>query len=74
MHAAKRPILAPRFASANGVARLALTKKDQTFCRQFEAIARLVPALRGPIKALRSDRWIYLRIPLAHFLIAGGFV
>ena len=49
-------------------------KRDGRFRRQFEAISRLVPALRGPIKALRSDRLKLLRIPLALLMIAGGFV
>jgi hypothetical protein len=49
-------------------------KRDRRFERQFDAISRLVPALRGPIKALRSDRLIYLRIPLALVMIVGGFV
>ncbi|WP_431298303.1 tryptophan synthase subunit beta [Tabrizicola sp. BL-A-41-H6] len=50
------------------------TKRDRRFRRQFEAISRLVPALRGPIKALRSDRLKLLRIPLALLMVAGGFV
>ena len=49
-------------------------KRDHRFQRQFEAISRLVPALRGPIKALRSPRLKLIRIPLALLLLAGGFV
>ena len=49
-------------------------KKDRRFHRQFEAISRLVPALSGPIKALRTDKPIYPRLPLALLMIAGGFV
>ena len=49
-------------------------KRDRRFQRQFEAISRLVPALRGPIRALRSDRLRILRIPVALVLIAGGLV
>ena len=42
------------------------------FDRQFEAIARLVPFLRAPIKALRSDKYRLIRVPLALLFIAGG--
>ncbi|MDP3262596.1 MAG: tryptophan synthase subunit beta [Tabrizicola sp.] len=49
-------------------------KRDRRFRRQFDAISRLVPALRGPIKALRGDRLRLLRIPLALLMVAGGVV
>jgi hypothetical protein len=50
----------------------AMTRSERRLERQFEAIARAAPALRGPMNALRRDSWIVLRVPLALVLIAGG--
>ncbi len=42
--------------------------------RQFETIARLVPAMRGPMTALRRDSYRLIRLPLAVLLIIGGLL
>ena len=42
------------------------------FDRQFETIERLVPALRAPIRALRSKTYRLIRIPLALLMMIGG--
>lgn len=46
--------------------------RERRFQRQFDALERLVPALRGPMATLRRDRWVLVRIPLALVLILGG--
>jgi hypothetical protein len=51
-----------------------MTREDRRFYRQFEALSRLLPALRGPLRVLRGNRWLLLRLPLAIFLILGGLV
>lgn len=42
------------------------------FDRQFEAIARLHPRLRGLVKVLRADGFRLVRIPVAVLLTLGG--
>ena len=49
-----------------------MSNNIRRFDRQFEAIARLVPFSRAPNKALRSDRYCLLRVPLALLCIVGG--
>lgn len=49
-----------------------MTRQERRFDRQFESLARLVPRLRGPLQALRRDRWRLLRLPLALLMILGG--
>ena len=49
-----------------------MSPTDRRFARQFEVLARLVPAMRGPIAFLRAKRWLIIRLPLALLLIAGG--
>jgi hypothetical protein len=49
-----------------------MSPTDRRFARQFEVIARLIPALRGPITFLRAKRWMIIRLPLSLLLIAGG--
>ena len=49
-----------------------MTDGTRRLNRQFETIARLIPALRAPIKALRSARFRLIRVPLALLIIAGG--
>lgn len=46
--------------------------RERRFQRQFEALARLIPVLRGPMATLRRDSWFPVRFPLALILIAGG--
>ena len=49
-----------------------MTSRDRRFQRQFDALERLIPALRGPMSTLRRDSWFPVRFPLALILIAGG--
>jgi hypothetical protein len=48
-------------------------RRERRFQRQFEALERLVPPLRGPMSTLRRDSWFPLRFPVALMLIVGGF-
>lgn len=47
-------------------------RRERRFQRQFEALGRLVPPLRGPMATLRRDSWFPVRFPIALLLIAGG--
>lgn len=47
--------------------------RERRFQRQFDALARLIPPLRGPMSTLRRDSWFPVRFPLALILITGGF-
>jgi hypothetical protein len=47
-------------------------RRERRFQRQFDALGRLAPALRGPMSTLRKDSWFPIRFPLALILIAGG--
>lgn len=49
-----------------------MTRRERRFQRQFDALERLVPALRGPMSTLRQDSWFPIRFPLALALIVGG--
>ena len=49
-----------------------MTSRERRFQRQFEALERLAPLLRGPMSTLRKDSWFPIRFPLALILIAGG--
>ncbi|MCU0802600.1 MAG: hypothetical protein MUD11_12650 [Rhodobacteraceae bacterium] len=51
-----------------------MTREDRRFHRQFEALSRLLPALRGPLRVLRGNRWLLVRLPLALVFIAGGLL
>lgn len=51
-----------------------MSSRERRFQRQFQALERLVPPLRGPLSVLRRDRWFPVRLPLALLLIAGGFL
>lgn len=42
--------------------------------RQFNAISRGIPALRGPLNAIRARGWWIVRLPLGLIFIAGGFL
>lgn len=49
-----------------------MTRRERRFLRQFQALERLVPSLRGPMSHLRRDSWFPVRFPLAVFLTIGG--
>jgi hypothetical protein len=51
-----------------------MTRRERRFQRQFDALERLIPGSRTPLKRLRSNRWRFVRLPLALLLIAGGLV
>jgi hypothetical protein len=51
-----------------------VTSSERRFQRQFDALGRLIPALRGPMSTLRQDSWFPIRFPIALSLIAGGFL
>ena len=47
-------------------------RRERRFQRQFEALERLAPPLRGPMSTLRQDSWFPIRFPVALLLIVGG--
>lgn len=47
-------------------------RRERRFQRQFDAIERLIPGLRGPMATLRRDSWFPIRFPVALLLIVGG--
>jgi hypothetical protein len=49
-------------------------RRERRFQRQFDALGRLAPPLRGPMSTLRRDSWFPIRFPLALLLIAGGLL
>jgi hypothetical protein len=49
-----------------------MTRKERRFQRQFQALERLIPPLRGPMSTLRRDSWFPVRFPIALLLIVGG--
>jgi hypothetical protein len=49
-----------------------MTRRERRFHRQFQALERLIPALRGPITRLRRTGWFPIRFPLALLLTFGG--
>jgi hypothetical protein len=49
-----------------------MTRRERRFERQFQALERLIPALRGPMSQLRRDSWFPIRFPLAILLTIGG--
>ncbi|MBL9049566.1 MAG: hypothetical protein JNK19_05590 [Tabrizicola sp.] len=51
-----------------------MTRGERRFQRQFEALERLFPPLRGPMSHLRQDSWFPIRFPLALVLICGGLL
>jgi hypothetical protein len=51
-----------------------MSRTDRRFQRQFDMLSRMVPALRGPLTALRRDAWRPVRLPLAILFIAGGML
>lgn len=51
-----------------------MTRRERRFHRQFQALERLFPSLRGPMSSLRKDSWFPVRFPIALILIAGGLL
>ena len=51
-----------------------MSPTDRRFARQFEALSRLIPRLRGTISFLRAKHWLIIRLPVAILLIAGGLL
>lgn len=49
-----------------------MTRRERRFQRQFDALERLIPPLRGPMSTLRRDSWFPVRFPMALILIVGG--
>lgn len=49
-----------------------MTRGERRFQRQFDAIERLIPPLRGPMSTLRRNSWFPIRFPIALCLISGG--
>ena len=51
-----------------------MTRRERRFQRQFDALARVFPPLRGPMSHLRKDSWFPIRFPAALLLMAGGLL
>jgi hypothetical protein len=51
-----------------------MTRRERRFHRQFHALERLIPALRGPMSHLRRDSWFPVRFPLAVLLTCSGLL
>jgi hypothetical protein len=51
-----------------------MTRRERRFQRQFMALERLFPPLRGPMSTLRQDSWFPIRFPVALILIVGGLL
>lgn len=51
-----------------------MSRRERRFQRQFQALERLAPPLRGPISRLRRRSWLPIRLPLALILICGGLL
>jgi hypothetical protein len=51
-----------------------MTNGERRFKRQFDAIERLIPPLRGPMSRLRRNSWFPIRFPIALLLILGGLL
>lgn len=49
-----------------------MTRRERRFQRQFQALERLIPTLRGPMSTLRRDSWFPVRFPVALALVVGG--
>jgi hypothetical protein len=49
-----------------------MSRRERRFHRQFHALERLVPQLRGPLAHLRRGSWFPVRFPLAILLTIGG--
>jgi hypothetical protein len=62
----------PSPSLVSGGLRKDMSRRERRFQRQFEALERLVPPLRGPMSTLRRDSWFPVRFPVALLLITGG--
>jgi hypothetical protein len=51
-----------------------MTRRERRFHRQFRALERLIPQIRGPMAHLRRDSLFPIRFPLALLLTAGGLL
>lgn len=51
-----------------------MQRRERRFQRQFQALERLIPSLRGPMAHLRRDSWFPIRFPLALLLTFGGLL
>lgn len=51
-----------------------MTRRERRFQRQFQALERLIPLLRGPLSRLRRRSWFLIRFPLAVILTLGGML
>jgi hypothetical protein len=51
-----------------------MTRRERRFQRQFQALERLIPPLRGPMSHLRRNSWFPIRFPLAILLTFGGLL
>ena len=51
-----------------------MTRRERRFQRQFDALERLIPGSRTPLRRLQGNRWRIVRLPLALLFIAGGLV
>lgn len=51
-----------------------MSRRERRFHRQFHALERLVPPLRGPLSRLRRNGWFPVRFPLAVLLTFGGLL
>ncbi len=49
-----------------------MTREEKRLRRQFAFIERLLPVLRGPIKAMQNNRYRLIRIPLGIILCLGS--
>lgn len=49
-----------------------MTRRERRFQRQFQALERMIPPLRGPMSRLRRSSWFPIRLPLALLLTIGG--
>ena len=51
-----------------------MSRRQRRLDRQFQSLERLIPALSRPLKLVRGNGWILLRLPLALIFIAGGLL
>lgn len=51
-----------------------MNRRERRFQRQFDALERAIPGSHTPLKRLQSNRWRFVRLPLALLFIAGGLV
>lgn len=51
-----------------------MSRRERRFHRQFHALERLIPPLRGPLSRLRRGHWFPIRFPLAILLTIGGLL